>query len=466
MCRHKQEGIDRCPSDTSEARRLRRKTQQSLGNHSPISSIEPAVPSMADAAQFVSLETFEDMKTESARLSELLKAPRDPDREKQREIDAVLEQRVTKLGFALAGEAEERARFDKEKYQRSYNRPSFGTLANMILETPDEETGRQRKMREKAAESLAEGYKSVIADIRPVGGEIGFHEGSNPEGMEMLQNSVGQHYPTEWLKESEKRGLLAVNVVPSDERASYADEEHYSDREDGEKRLKVSSFYVEAENTREYLSLLSEENDPIETEGDSFVEDEKGLLVNIVSFPERFPFLIDEDPSDSQGKPYGDGWKRGYVPNPDGTLPKDKEWYRHEKQEGSVIPTMYLNSKSDDPTSSASYHEFAHRAEAVVGNEALTRMEESFLRRRTTDRNGKREKLTTLYPGSEERVRRDNFMHAYVGKEYQRGRDREVMAMGAESLFSGGYGSFMGLDLKHKADLDHRAFTLGMFASA
>lgn len=473
MCRNKDERLKRCKGDTSEARRLRRKTKNALDSHSPILSVEAAVPSvessiesLSEIHQFPSLETFEDMKAEAATVSELLNAPRNPDQEAQREIDAVLEMRVTHLGTALAHEAEIRARFDKAAFERSYNRPSFGTFVNNFFGADGEETARQIKMRTEAMERLTEAYKSVIADIRPVGGKLSFDSYTEVEAFTVMKSTVESHYPTDWINQSNDHGPLAAIVEPNGGRASYQDEKIYSERQDGIK-VPIKSYYVfNEEDAQEYCDFLSEDGDLVELESEAYMQD--GASLYKVRFPKRFPFNPAIHPNHNN-RPYGDDWKFGYVPDEDGNLPDNKGWYRTEHLDGTSISTLSLHSREEQPNGSTAYHEFVHRAEASVTNEKLTRMEESFLRRRTTDENGNREPLIALYPGETfdetEWVRRDNFMIPYVGREYIHGRDREVLSVGSEALFAGGFGAFLGLDNDHKEDKDHRAFTLGLFAT-
>lgn len=469
MCRHKHEGRERCPSDTSEARRLRRKNQKALESHSPVPSIEPDIPSAAELLEFSSLRTIEDMKLESAKISELLKAPQDPDADAQREIDAIIERRVTHLGNALAEEAEKRARFSQSQFERSYNRPSWETLSNQIIyEDHTIETKRQIKMREEACARLAEGYRSVIADIRPVGGELNLDHTSDPGAVEVIQNSVGKYFPSAWIQSSAEGRPLIVSTIDADQRAQYSGYERFPDREDGERNLTEKSFAIEAESLGELSAILSDGTDKFEHTGEPEVL-EDGTLSYTITVPKRYPFNPEVDSADIMGTPNGDGWKHGYILNDDGSFSEEKHWYRHEYEKGSTLATLSLYNASDDPTNFAAYHEFTHRSEEVVRNGTMGRMQESFLKRRTTSASGERESLIQAYPSGDgeesELVRRDNFMISYIGKEYDGTVHREVMAVASEALFSGKYGAFLGLNKDYKEDKDHRAFALGIFAT-
>ena len=92
-------------------------------------------------------------------------------------------------------------------------------------------------------------------------------------------------------------------------------------------------------------------------------------------------------------------------------------------------------------------------------------MEEAFLKRRTTDpTTGERENLQTIYKGTKERGRPDNFVNLYMGKEYSDG-SREVLSTGAEAVFHGSFGSLVGLG-RQKADPEMKKFIIGLWASA
>lgn len=71
-----------------------------------------------------------------------------------------------------------------------------------------------------------------------------------------------------------------------------------------------------------------------------------------------------------------------------------------------------------------------------------------------------------LYDATIEYARQADFMDVYVGREYVTSSHREVLSTGAEAMFHGNFGGFVGLDENYKADLDHRGFVLGVFATA
>lgn len=94
-----------------------------------------------------------------------------------------------------------------------------------------------------------------------------------------------------------------------------------------------------------------------------------------------------------------------------------------------------------DDSKSTMVHELAHRMED--GNPHLRAVCEEFVRRRTTDDNGERERPTRYYRDKEP-VFKDHLTHAYIGKMYSK-KHTEVLSMGMEMLMFGKYGGGYGL---------------------
>lgn len=115
-------------------------------------------------------------------------------------------------------------------------------------------------------------------------------------------------------------------------------------------------------------------------------------------------------------------------------------------------------------------HELIHRCEDT--NEAIPKMESAFLVRRTTDADGEREPLQRYYRDlPREKVRPDNFIDRYVGKEYPGGSFHEVMSVGSEASFHGSHGGFGKLSdpvsrSPQREDDDHHSFVLGTYLTA
>lgn len=475
-----------------------------------------------------SLENIEDIKAESVFLSESLKKPVDPGTTDQDELYSILEKRITRLGLAMGEEAERRAGFDKKEFEEAISTSSKEYLeakrtdeklmeackqasvnylrakkaaGNRVFPGKARELERLKALKEELEEKgyeahleveclqreedyrvamlrmetkrkLAYGYSSVISDIRPVGGMIPNHEYTDRDTLEILNRTVGRYYPSDWIKASEVASEMAV-APTGHNRAKYSAHEFYPSKP--EQGLEVQESFaglVSVEKAMEFIEKISKEGIEIHGYGTSF--DNGDGEYQVVEFAYRQEFNPERDEMDENGIPVGLGWHFGYVPRtaPGGLhVPEEKVWYRIPVNYGRVVPTLFMAHESAGygKQTATAYHEFAHRVEDVVRDGVIEYLEEAFLVRRTTDENGEREELSAMKPGDgtfsgTELGRKGTFMMHYIGKEYLTHRSREVLSVGAESLFAGSYGSFLGIDGIHPADLDHRGFTLGIFA--
>lgn len=534
MCRDNNHGGRRCPNDTSEARRHRRRLAEARKSNTTVTPVSSTFdPTDSDLP---TLATLEDMKQESETLNLLLHTPELEDQEKQDKLDDLLEKRVRNLGAALGSLADGRAQFDLEKYTAERDlTPSSFTEALAAEEAAQEEVRRtadiyetfpyykqwsknkagatgsdslreqwsteldeandnnyeavehftameviadaerrkERSRREvfdsKTAEALSSAYRQVIADMRSVGGEIRVTEkASNPETIKKLEETVGQHYPSAWLKTSSSFNEIRV-------KGQFGARAHYGHdldqpEEDGEIRDK------------EVLLLLFSDSDLSKLrESPGSVKDLKGRpfkaelgTTKVYSISVRVPFDSQLSEAAPDGSPLDKtNFHYGYTVNEKYTgLSDTKGWYSISTHKTATGSEILMDTESSDSTY---YHEFAHRAEYVVPNNAITRQEEAFLRRRTTNtQDNIREELSFIYAPASSNIseievgRRDNFLHHYMGKEYLSSNSREVLSMGAEAIFAGKFGALAGVrnDLYDQADLDYRAFVLGIFAAA
>lgn len=445
MCRDVDHGDRRCPSDTSEARRLRRKAAAARTEHSPLVSVKGGRVEPSE-----NLKTFDDIKAEAAEISKLLSAPVNSDPEIQKQIDAANELRVTQLGLAMGEEAERRLGFDSEAIIEAATTPGEGLLAarkevedagsnykklmseytgfvkteaylnkeelavaeeermrNTILdahqrnlkakkelplaEEADKEARKQIPI--EAAEKLAETYRSMVAEIRPVGGEIKAHKKfTDPEAQKLLSETAGAHYPSEWV---ETAGEIAMQTTPEG-RASFNNVKPHKD-EDSDGALEYHKAFVKEEDLARYREAFGD--DPSYNDNVPLVDDPEYGKRKLISVVNRIPLDPAKDKLDSDGKPVGDGWQKGYVINKETKeISAEKVWYRPEVLPGITrVPTVTVpTSRTDKNNRASAYHEFAHRLEQTVGNGVIMRLEESFDARRTTDENGVRDRKSVV----------------------------------------------------------------------
>ena len=129
-----------------------------------------------------------------------------------------------------------------------------------------------------------------------------------------------------------------------------------------------------------------------------------------------------------------------------------------------------------DKRKSTMIHEMAHRMED--GNPHLATLCKEFVRRRSTNDEGVRDKPIRYY-GDKEPVYEDHFAHAYVGKVYP-DKHTEVLSTGMEALLFGKFGAGLGLGTsaqQHERehpdhpgriaeDKEHINFVMGLLMSA
>jgi hypothetical protein len=534
MCRGKDHGNRRCPHDTSEARKRRRRASQGRELYKKPVFTDP------DDYNAVIADTkprsIKELRKESLLINALLHTPVNKDPAVQAEIDAKNEILVTRLGYALGAEAERRSGFDHEEFSKemSYVSDAYMEAASAvgaarrerdrikkeleealnaesttleeekendkeiirikklfdealrvhkplqkIFEVEGDRYSERREMLQKEAiAKILPAYKSVIADIRPVGGTIDNHELSNDDAVETMQRTVGKHYPSEWIEASQNNGPVAI--VSDDNVRAYYNAHKQFPGVNVPGMATCPEFYTQAiipqVDSEEAYRKLSEgnpgavlmEGKPLDFEGN--VHEYRYL-----KFPVRHPFDGYVDVMDENGKPVGEGWKYGYVLDSSQdvfNISDQKTWYRDEV---SVVPEMRsisIPTSTHPDADGHAYHEAVHSFEDSVGDgRMMGRIEEAFLKRRSSI-DGVQTKLRNITASQnilemEFARTQSGLIHNYMGKEYtDQVIHREVLSTGAETLFEGRYGAFMGLRSLYKQDLDHRAFTLGMFASA
>jgi hypothetical protein len=526
MCRGKDQGNRRCPHDTSEARKRRRRAAQGQALYQENIPIDPE--SRKVSIDTLNPKSIKELKKEAQFIGALLHAPVNKDPEIQAKIDAQNELLVTRLGIQLAHEAEKRANFSLAGFEKEYetSSPEFQKISEEIrplrklhvdalfacykaegkfasndpaFVVDEEEVARLRtiyaeadaefkkvnplyqeqveldKNRKEAlvateTNKLAQAYRSVIADIRPLGGKLTEHALSSNDAKKTFTETVGKDYPSDWIQASNKGEPMIM--ITADGRPSYSPV-HTVEGEDA-KGLKPHFEYVDmvgkAKDIRETARLLSEDGDKAEIAGSPFeLQDNNAGVLLSLRFPHRIPLDPKTDPVDTKGNPVGEGWKYGHVINDKFEVDGTKQWYRSSFTGNGQIAALVISDSSNPKARPHAYHEAIHRFEAIIPNGAMTRAETAFLNRRTAN-NGNPPKLKFMAPASNlieaELISEGGFASQYIGKVYINQQSKEVLSVGSESLFGGTYGGLLGLDQKHSPDRDHRGFVLGMFASA
>lgn len=338
---------------------------------------------------------------------------------------------------------------------------------------------------------LSAGYKAALAETRDMGGEHSWHPKSTAQAQAAFNEALDV-YPTDWIEKSAARGKDPI-VKIGRSRA------HYSDGhvETTKRRVQRVSRHITDSDDISGLPEYMRGNDP-EYEATLMwrpgQEDEEGNYMWDYTWEvkryERYRTWSSHSWTREEtiaNKPRGNGWKLHEFTNRYGE--QDVCWRRPATRMEMVSAesvaelrtsrdVVYAEGVSN--TYSTSVHEMAHRMEASVPG--IGALEEDFLRRRTTNADGERERLVEIYPKDRTRVRswadgsqvpkrtevgrKDDLIHHYMGKEYHGTNFREVMSTGTESLFAGEHGGLVGANKEGRADHDMRGFVLGTLASA
>jgi hypothetical protein len=326
---------------------------------------------------------------------------------------------------------------------------------------------------EKAMQERVTIQKEVMKELRPLGGELTVADNSNKKAVATLKKAL-EVYPSSWIEASN-------NITPARIKLT-AGRAHYT-----------AGKMQESFSFKPYIRMEAKPKgwkpDPLDQDeaGEWFKANERGEYTN----PETGRVHRDAyfNPETEDAWAYNRlEYAVSHYDNND-TKPRGRGWAQRDvrdKRTGQVITRWarpYLRKVSNEiqyqPELTVSsidgegyrvaLHEFAHRVESTKkDNSYITKMEERFIQRRTTDAEGEREKLVRIYPKKKEFARKDNFTNLYMGKEYDGDVGyREILSTGAEAVWGDQirYGGLIGLK-ESDPDPEMKNFILGMWASA
>lgn len=347
---------------------------------------------------------------------------------------------------------------------------------------------------------LCKAYKSVIADIREVGGSFPMTKYSDAEIKKLMDSTVGKDYPSSWMKTSEQHGPMVIQY-PKEEGAesSYTPDEVFLSGDSPLAATEGETNIGEPELI-EKLYWANKHSDP-RVVLDTVPFECEGELHQILQTYEREFFNPEIHGANEDGTPTGTGWMLNNPPIDDefmetveATIGPYNQWYRTLLVKGETLDTIAI---SNGMKNSHAYHEFCHRIEHVIP--AVVFQEQAFLSRRALNEDGttkstymvddrgqkmdpffrigsamsqgnKASQGETTDKATDEicqymLMQDGDFVVDYIGRIYTSTGGREVFSVGAEMLFAGSYGAFKGYDPDFPVeDLDHRGFVLGLFA--
>lgn len=377
------------------------------------------------------------------------------------------------LADELYKEIDEKFTSESNKVFEAYGLPqaenSFDALSigKLLINGADEGTKSKLK-------ALVDARLEVLGRIRDFGGEIE-SDGKSSKRVQKVMAEVADIYPSDWIQNSNSAGNLRVKDTKG--RAHYS---HFRSQKQ-RKPILQQGWADQGEmppgggdwergvfdiDTHGWVPAQHADQVKNAAEPGSAVEYGQVLWT-------RPAYKVRRSYSGSvEGKPPR-GWEEAFEETSSGEKvrvfrqPMHRMVHAETTAELTVDKDRSADALKGVPGYGTAVHEFAHRCEYTTP--VIPKLENAFLVRRTTNEDGEREALQPIYGSTREMSRRDSFVDKYMGKEY--GKDstgtsaKEVMSTGMEAVFDGAFGAFNGVNGKTD-DKDHRAFVLGVLATA
>lgn len=432
-----------------------------------------------------------------AEVKEGLKLPSSED------TDRSLQSKIIEIGALIGAEAERRSGVDFEAYKTLRNEYihaykvilGTGILKDELLDETASYRGKAifrlpgyllqyelnsmkgrrrikqiRKIFDEISTMLSASYVDVLSEIRPLGGKLNLHPQSHRLARKTFKQTVERIYPTDWIIASNNHEILPAIKVSLSGGVYQSGYDGTSQNDKGEIAL-TDGIEVPVSKIEETLAKLAEGGNPAWLQEPYIWEGDDEPVAEISFYARLSQGESGRDDDGNRIKPAGEDWFYGYIPDEDGNIPDEKEWYCHGYVAGSekigYSPTIKIAlSNIGNERNMSAYHEFMHHMQDRL-SDTLLRMEKAFSLYRTTKdgiRNPlvKEEDVPDL--PSDRYVRDGNFADTYMGREYPFDFSLEILPTGAEAVFGGAYGGLMGLD-DWNPDKEHRNFVLGIFAT-
>lgn len=379
---------------------------------------------------------------------------------------------------------------EEELYQAEKSRlKNISEESREIMHTTADELKTLKELSEEEKEKLtllSQSYLNVISESRSLASakdSINAHEqadtASHKRAQKIVESQLG-YFPSAWVEESNRTPLV---MRESQTRSHYSSSRNHIFYPLGRKvKIEYMTEAVREHNQRldpsQVLRTLSpEEKERYEKATGSHTPDHLEI-VDVRSYKE-FSFSGKEKWDFEKNRPKGAEWEeREYVYSDGKTrtvwAKDDTKYDKHYFVAPEVtIPKIsakqfkeYSNLKNY--VESIAIHEYAHRCESTYNKNILSKLQDTFLERRTTAEDGTREDLTVIYENDGKKEKeigyRNSFSTHYIGRVYEHA-NREVLSMGMEMIFKNTTGGMtrVGTGLAHKgADKDHRNFILGL----
>lgn len=348
----------------------------------------------------------------------------------------------------------------------------------------------QKNDRSLKAKYFSESLRNVLSQIREMGGQSEFKEGSSYELVELMNKNVLRNYPKQWLDYHNNEIPMGINYGES-----------MNDTNDG-----VDGFY-QHEVVNDYVATDKLSKAPKYGAWAAFKDSEMYIAEHVLKdlkidykqenvelgksknsenrsfvFYESLEMRMDE-PNDSEIKywekkphPYmlrefisenssilSNFSKEDNITRAKKFVEDNPIWVRKESTHSEISSQILLNKQNenvdDERKNSLLIHEFGHRMERVVPDDRLLKLEKAFLDRRSDAIDS--DKSSAM--GDKSKMGYDAFFFKktdvltdpYSSRVYPNGKSTEIFTTGIQSVFYGDY---------KRLDRDHQSFVVGSLA--
>lgn len=299
---------------------------------------------------------------------------------------------------------------------------------------------------------MAEAHRTVLADIRPVGGSMRWHDKTAKKAREVF-DAAATDFPSSWLSRSNATQTPPLAKIVKT-RAHYKGK-HLQRSKQREPISNTLQLYSHAEYEATVGSYAHSDRWQIS------VADPDAMTVTVQSMETAHGFTDPDSP------PRGRGWTYNQHEGGRGTWWRPRTTMRMVSAE--IVPEITTNSGYDvesatmKPSRSVATHELSHRFEDTVPG--IRQMEAAYLQRRHRENRPNWKSPT----GRVRLYRSETALDAglsenYMGKVYPDG-SHELLSCGTEALLHGSYGGLVGGG-RYSADQETRHFVLGVLACA
>jgi len=348
----------------------------------------------------------------------------------------------------------------------------------------------QKKDSSLKAKYFSESLRSVLSQIREMGGESKFKKGSSSDLVELMNKNVLRNYPKQWLDYHNNEIPMGVNYGESmndtnDGVDGFYQHEVVNDYVATDKvskapkygawaAFKDSEMYIaehvlkdlKIDYKQESVELGKSKNsetrsfifyDSLEMRTDEPGEDE-------IEYWEKrpHPYMLREFISENSSI-LSNFSKEDNIARAKKFVEDNPIWLRKESTSSEISSQILLNKENDDADderkNSLLLHEFGHRMERVVPDDRLLKLEKAFLDRRSdaidSDKGSAMGDKSKMMYDAFFFKKTDVLTDPYSSRVYPNGKSTEIFTTGIQSVFYGDY---------KRLDRDHQSFVVGSLA--